>query len=368
MRTTRTLIAAGAAVALAVSLPTSASAASGPPAQQEWSNQLIAPFSLAVDGQRVLVADGGTGSIGQLQPNGSVTPIVEGVPGLTGVATRGAWMAYGSSISEDPTQEESLILESGLNIRTPKGDTIYADLHAYEWKHNPDGGNTYGILDLGDCAAEVDPELLPSVLPHGGGLDAHAYNVASWQGGWLVADAGANAIMKVSDKGVISTFSVLPAIPLVINGPVAGMLGLPGCTIGKTLNVEPVPTGIAVGKGGAIYVTTLPGFPGMILSQGALWRIDTATGEATQVASGLSQPTSLAISGSDMYIAELGGAGVSVVKNGVVSPYAALPGALSVATAPNGTVWAATMASDAGPGTIVSISKGKVKVQGHIRH
>lgn len=361
MRTTRTVIAAGAAVALALSLPTSASAASHPPTQHEWSDQLVAPFSLAVDGHRVLIADGGTGTIGQLQPNGSVTPIVQDVPGLAGVATRGAWLAYGSTISEDPTQEESPILESGLNIRSPRGTTVYADLHAYEEANNPDRVNAYGITDPDSCMAG-DPRAMYTGL-----VDAHAYNVAAWRGAWLVADAGANAIMKVTDGGRISTLAVLPPVPVTITPEVAGMLGgLPDCALGDTYYVEPVPTGIAIGAGGAVYVSTLPGFPGMLTSQGAVWRVD-RTGAATQLASGLSQPTSIAITGKNIYIAELAGAGVSLLKGGEVSPYAALPGALSVATGPSGTVWAASMASDAGPGTIVSISKGKVKVRGHVK-
>ncbi|MDQ0615136.1 hypothetical protein QF046_002777 [Microbacterium sp. W4I4] len=361
MRSSRVIIAAGAAVALVISLPTSASAASGPPDQQVWSNQLAAPFSLAVDGQRVLVADGGTGTIGQLQPDGSVAPVVQGVPGLAGLATRGAWMAYGSTVSEDPTQEESPILESGLNIRTPGGDTIYADLHAYEEEHNSDGDNAYGITDPESCVASFPGATYTGLI------DSHAYSVASYQGGWLVADAGANAIMKVTDSGQISTLAVLPPVPVTITPQVAGLLGgLPGCALGGTFYSEPVPTGVAIGQGGAIYVSTLPGFPGMFASKGAVWKIDSATGAATQLASGFSQSTSIAVSGDSIYIAELAGAGVSVLKGEEVSSYAALPGALSVATAPNGTVWAATMASEAGPGTIVSISNGKVKVQGHV--
>jgi hypothetical protein len=66
----------------------------------------------------------------------------------------------------------------------------------------------------------------------------------------------------------------------------------------------------------------------MIASQGAVWQINPRTGAATQLASGLSQPTSIAVSGKSIYIAELAGAGVSVLKNGTDSPYAAVPGAL----------------------------------------
>lgn len=359
MRSLRALIAAGAVLALALSTPALASAASDPPPPQQWSDQLAAPFSLAVDGHRVLIADGGTGVIGQLQPDGSIAPVVEGVPGLAGVATRGAWIAYASSEMTGES-EPPVITESGLNIRDRKGDVTYADLHAYEVANNPDQVNTYGITDPGSCVAS-DPRATYTGL-----VDAHAYNVTAYQGAWLVADAGANTITRVTDDGGISIVAVLPPVPVVITAEIAGMMGLPECAVGDVYNVEPVPTGVAIGPGGAIYVTTLPGFPGEGASQGALWQIDPDTGDATQIVSGLSGPTSIATAANRTYIAELFGAGVSMVKAGELSPFAELPGALAVATAANGTVWVATMASEQGPGTISSIWKGKVKVQGHI--
>ena len=359
MRRSRALIAVGAAVALALTTPTLASAASDPPPPQQWSDQLAAPFSLAVDGHRVLIADGGTGVLGQLQPDGSVAPIIEGIPGLAGVATRGAWLAYASSVQDGPG-EEAPILESGLNIRKPNGDTLYADLHAYEEQHNPDQVFTYGITDPASCVAD-NP-----MATYTGLVDAHAYNVTSYRGAWLVADAGANTVMKVSDEGEISVLATLPPVPVTITADIAGMMGLPDCAIGDVYHVEAVPTGIAIGPGGAIYVSTLPGFPGMVASQGGLWQVDAADGSATQLASGLSGPTSVATSANRIYIAEFMGAGVSMMKGGELSSFAAMPGALAVATAANGTVWVATMASEQGPGTISSIWKGKVKVQGHV--
>lgn len=357
MRNWRALIAAGAVTALIISLPATASAASGPPDPHDWQVDLVAPFSIAVDGHRVLIADGGTGVLGQLKPDGSIDPIVSGVPGLAGVAVRGARIAYGSTVQEGP-EEEAPIIESGLNIRSPRGATIYADLHAYEYAHNPDGSNVYGITDPDSCAQGTS---------YSGLLDSHVYNVIPWRGDWLVADAGANAIMRVTDTGRISTFAVLPPVEIEITPMIAGMLGLEPCAIGDTGYVEPVPTGIAIGRRGEIYVSTLPGFPGMVTSQGALWRVDPHTRKATQVASGFSMPTSIAVSGKSIYVAEYDGGEVSVVRDGRVAQFAALPGVLSVATGPNGTVWAATMASETGPGTIYSIAKGKAMVKGHIK-
>ncbi|WP_404436103.1 ScyD/ScyE family protein [Microbacterium aerolatum] len=357
MRSTRTFLAAAAAVALALSLPATASAGEEPPILQEWSSQLGAPFSIALDGTRVYVADGATGTIGQLQPDGQIAPLIAGIPGLTGLAIRGASMAWASSV-EDGSTEPPVILESGLNIRGPKGTVTYADLHAYEVANNPDAGNAYGITDPNPCVVEATGG---APLSYTGLIDAHAYNVASWKGEWLVADAGANAVMRVTDSGQVSTLAVLPPVPVTLTAESAGMLGLPACAAGDTYYVEPVPAGITVGSGGVIYVTTLPGFPGETASQGALWQVGT-DGSATQIVSGLSGPTSAAVKGRDVYVAELFGAGVTQVTGGTASPFAALNGAVSVAVASNGTVWAATMDLSGGPGTLVSIAKGKVHV------
>ena len=360
MRYPRAVIAVLSAVALALSVAPSANADnSRPPTVKEWSNQLAAPFSLAVDGNsRVLIADGGTGVIGQLTSDGSVRPLVSDVPGLAGLATRGAWMAYGSS-DEDGSTEPPVINSSGLNIRRPSGGTVYADTHAYEYANNPDGGQMYGVTDPATCA---DPMSYPGLL------DSHVYAVASWRGDWLVADAGANAIFRVTDKGRISTLAVLPPVPVTVTAEMVAEVGAPECYIGDTYWAEAVPTGVAIGRGGEIYVSTLPGAPGEAVSQGQIWKIDPRTGNAKEVASGLSGPTSIAVSGSSIYAAELFGSTVSVTRNGSTKTFVELPGALSVAAAPNGTIWAATMASEFGPGAIVSISSHKVKVRGHFGH
>lgn len=365
MRTVRTVIAAGAAMALALSLPTSASAASGPPAPQEWSNQVIMPFGLTSDGQRVLVADGGAGVVGQLQPDGSIAPIVSHAPGTTDVATRGKWMAYTTSIE---VGEEMPPLESGLNIRDPKGHTTYVDLHAYDYANNPDSVNTYGFVD--GCLAEGGS--------HPGVLDAHAYKVVPYRGAWLVADAGANVVWRVTNDGDISVFSLLPPIPITVDAQVQGLLSQgstpqPDCVLGSTFNAEPVPTGIAVGPGDSVYVSTLPGFPGMVTGAGQLWRID-SNGQPTAIASGLAGPTSITMAGPDsLYVAQLFGGGIAELStSGEQRAFIPLPNALAVSTASNGTLWAATAATTdeagnpTGPGTIVSISNGKVKVQGHM--
>jgi len=361
-RSSRALVGGLAAVGLVLATPVMASAAPKPPSTpQEWSNVVVSPFNLEVDGPRVLVADGGNadldidGSVGALQPDGSVTPVVPDVPGASGVAVRGNWLAYTSTVSEG-----FINVESGLNIRTPNGQTIYADTMAYEVANNPDQVNTYGVTDPlpGSCAAEV------GLGAYMGAIDSHAYSVAAYAGGWVVADAGANDLLRIDNAGNISTLAVLPPQPSVITAEAAAAFGLPPCVVGDTYYFEPVPTDVETGTDGYLYVTTLPGGPeGPELgARGALWRVDPKTGAAEQLAGGFAGATNLAVGkGGVIYVAELFGGRISAVQAGTASTFVELPAVVSVETGANGTVWAATLT-----GSVVSISNGKVKIQGKL--
>lgn len=362
MRSLRVLGIGCAVAALVIATPTLASAkTSDPPTPVIRSDLAAAPFNIEIDAHRVLVADGGTGQVGALQPDGSISTVVSDVPGASGVAVRGAWLAYTSTVTDEDTFTNTA---SGLNIRTPDGTTIYADTTAYEEQNNPDQVNTYGP-EAGSCLAEFFGE------PYTGLLDSHAYSVTSFQGGWVVADAGANDILAVDDAGNISTLAVLPPQPAVITAEAAAAFGLPDCAIGSTYSFEPVPTDVAVGPGGVLYVTTLPGGPEgpQLGARGSVWRVDPVTHSVQQVATGFLGATNLAIGKKgEIYVAELFGGRVSMVQNGVTSTFATLPGVVAVQTSSSGQVWAATMAGGdpSQPGAIVSITNGKVLIQGKV--
>lgn len=361
MRSLRVLGVGCVVAGLVIATPTLASAAtSAPPTPVVQTDMVAAPFNIALDAHRVLVADGGTGRIDALQPDGTLSSVVEGVPGASGVAVRGAWLAYTSTVTDEATFVNTA---SGLNIRTPNGTTIYADTTAYEALNNPDQVNTYGG-DPGTCLADMFGGQ------YTGELDSHAYSVTSFQGGWVVADAGANDILGIDDRGDISTIAVLPPQPLTVTAELAAAADLPDCAIGATYDFEPVPTDVAVGRDGMLYVTTLPGGPeGPELgARGSVWRVDPSTHTVQPVATGFLGATNLAIGKKgEIYVAELFGGRVSVVQNGATSTFASLPGVVAVETTSNGQVWAATMAGDPSqPGTIVSITDGKVHIEGKV--
>lgn len=179
-------------------VPTPALAEHGSHTAEEGRPVAPDPLSYAVDGSRVLVADARSALVGKLRADGTIQPIVAGVPGLSGLATRDGWMAYGSSIHAGSVSSGPGPA-SGLNIRDRDGAVRYVDLYAFERATNPDGAVTYGVTDPTSGAR------------YRGRVGSLAHVVASRPGGWLVADAGANSVLMVTDSGEISTLAVLPS-------------------------------------------------------------------------------------------------------------------------------------------------------------
>lgn len=98
---------------------------------------------------------------------------------------------------------------------------VVADVAAYESAHNPAGGP----------------------------VDSNLYGVLAEPGRRYVADAGANALLRVSAAGDVSLAALLPTIPVPppFNPPF--------------VQAEPVPTEVTRGPDGALYVSTLTGVP-----------------------------------------------------------------------------------------------------------
>ncbi len=324
------------------------------------SDRLVAPFNLALAHGKVLVADGGRNLVGALKRDGSIATIAADQPGASGIATAGKRLAFTTTVTNFDTFENTA---SGLNIWGPRGKKVYADTHAYETKRNPDRINSYGVKHPSKCVADA---LTAAGVPvsYKGLVDSHAYSVTAHRSGWIVADAGANALFRVDNKGRISTLTVLPPQPTRITAAMAGALGLPDCVVGVTYKFEPVPTDVEVGKDGMLYVTTLPGGPEspVLGARGAVWRVNPWSGRATKIAGGFLGATNLAIGKhGEIYVAELFAGQVSVLRHGVARPYVALPGVVAVESDGRGGLWAATMANEdpPAPGTIVKITAGK---------
>ncbi|WP_341360440.1 ScyD/ScyE family protein [Georgenia sp. M64] len=217
-------------------------------------------------------------------------------------------------------------LESGGGMGTtdgfvyrllPNGRTrLLADLGTYEDNHNPDQGNTYGLVGLPEgCTV---PEFL---LPYDGGLDSNVYSVTILDdGSRVVADAGGNDLLRVRPNGGVETLAVLPPIALTVDQTVIDVAMADfgadiSCAEGATLNLEPVPTDVEVGPDGMLYVTSLPGGPesDALGANGSVFRVDPATGDVELVATGFLGATDLAVApDGTIYVTELFGGRISM--------------------------------------------------------
>lgn len=133
-------------------------------------------------------------------------------------------------------------------------------------------------------------------------IDSNPVGVLGQGSSYLVADAGGNAVLKVSRKGEFSTVAVLP-FGSALAPP---FLGLPP---GTMIPTDPVPTEVVQGPDRAYYVSQLTGFP---FEQGAanIWRV--VPGKAPTVyASGLTNVTDLAFGrNGDLYAVQISDAGL----------------------------------------------------------
>jgi len=120
-----------------------------------------------------------------------------------------------------------------------QGPSLVADIAAYEAAHNPDGGE----------------------------IDSNPYGVTSNGRFSVVADAGANDLLKVDKAGNVSLLAVFPDVT------VPWPDGLPfGPPPGTPVPAQSVPTSVTVGPDGAFYVGELTGFP-FAVGAARVWRV-----------------------------------------------------------------------------------------------
>lgn len=189
--------------------------------------------------------------------------------------------------------------------RIVKGKVVtFGNLTAYETKYNPDGKQSYGVPNLASSCAKQVPKAFQPISYRGMNDNSHPYATYFDGKNTYVADAGANAILKVTDSGKISTVAVLPPVPQKITAAdIASQPGLPTCLIGKTYYAEGVPTGITMSPKGKLLVSQLPGGFG---ANGNVWEINPRTGAKKAIARNLAGITSISVSpNGQIYLSQL---------------------------------------------------------------
>lgn len=330
-------VAALAASAIAVGMLAAAPPVSATPhhhhdKQQTLARELVGPLSLAVEGRDVYVTQNFAGVLNKLRPGGAPRTLYASSDGneVGGVSVRKGRVVF----TETANDEEGFPADSWLKRLSRSGQARnLAHVWAYEVANNPDGVITYGVRGISEECAAVWPTDEIGPPEYSGVVDSHPYATYQSKHAIYVADAGMNAVLKVSDSGRIRTVAVTPEVPVPITEELASALGVPECAVGMTYYGESVPTDVARGPDGGLYVTTEGGGLGEQIPLGSVYRIDPRSGRTLKIVGNLMTPTGIAITPrGDIYVAELFAGQISKVQrgSGTAQPRIAvgLPGAV----------------------------------------
>jgi hypothetical protein len=240
---------------------------------------------------------------------GSITRIADGVQkrvvtGLPSAAHRDGIQAEGPADVEvhrgryDVLLMDAAVTPRGTNelgpagaiagdlVSTPPGKaapSVLANLAAFEAARNPDGG-------AGPGARYGNPPI-----------DSDPYAFVRYRGGYAVADAAANDLLWVHPGGKVTVLAVFPVRRQPLPAAARARIGAPA---GKTtIASQAVPSSVAVGPDGALYVGELTGVPFRV-GTARVWRV--VPGKAPTVyATGFTTISDLAFSARDLLVLEL---------------------------------------------------------------
>jgi hypothetical protein len=325
--TLRRLLAGATAIAglAALLVPFAASSGAARPTLTVIATNLNNPRKLFVGaGDVVYVVEAGTGGSNKcfgtglnticVGPTGSITRIAHGrqrrvVTGLVSWATPAAQRAQGAAAVLVRNGVYYVLLgdavanKRGGNDLGPDGATaghlistragkaaprLLANLAAFEAAHNPDRGAGPGTK-LGN----------PSI-------DSNPYAFTAYRGGFALVDAAANDLLWVGPTGRISVLAVFPPqTEKLTKAEVQRMGAPPGLT---SLDIQSVPSSVAVGPDGALYVGELTGRP---FKPGAarVWRVVPGK-KPTVYAAGFTNISDLAFVGKNLLVLEVAARGL----------------------------------------------------------
>lgn len=188
----------------------------------------------------IFVADAGTGI---LSLDGSSHIPLAGVSDMAPIGRNSMWALEGLTGSPGDDTGQAL-------YRVSRGSkTMIADLYDFEQNNNPDG-----------AAVDSNP------------FDVHSLGGRSA----LVADAGANDLLKIDNQGNIEVVAVFPE-ELVSTSNAKSLFGCPSgppgiCGLPDEIPSQAVSTSVTVGPDGSYYVGELKGFPAPT-GESNVWRI-----------------------------------------------------------------------------------------------
>jgi streptogramin lyase len=196
---------------------------------------------------------GPTGAIFTISSRGQIIPVLSKLPSVIEEAiqevTGPSAIAYGHG-QEAVTIDDFLVNKDGSNNLLPKPFAA-----AFGTLRLISGGKTKVVDIAAFAAAHPQSAYSLGTIPGETPYDSDPYDVVAYRGGWVVADAGANDLLYVSASGRVSMLARFPAVAEQLP---AGVLGNPTPI---TVKAQAVPTSVAIGPDGALYVGLLRGVP-----------------------------------------------------------------------------------------------------------
>jgi glucose/arabinose dehydrogenase len=375
------VVAMGASVTLGVVVPAApAVAKSSQPTVHVAASGLNSPKHLTWGPGGVYVVESGTGGSncvsGPSTEGPGITQYCVGTTAAVDVITR-------HGVRSVLTGLPSVVDQSSMTASGPSAVTFYRGALAVLYQDllvGPDGATALpapfanvagrGLLALPKRSHDtwipvVDFARFAATHPQDpatlGGLgetvyDSDPYDVTPYKDGFAVVDAAANSLLYVDPRHGVRLLARFPTEPQTVP---AGVLG----PVAMTIQAQAVPTSVAVGPDGALYVGTLRGVPSLP-GGSQIYRID-SHGTVSVYASGLTAVTAIAFDKHGRLLA------TELSTGGLLAP-PAVPGALvridthhtvttlpvdglfaptGVAVAPNGDVYVSNYGRSAGTAT-----------------
>ncbi len=209
-----------------------------------------------------------SGAIARVTPSGQVSTVVGNLPSINGgPGSPGASGPSGITIVNGQiqflTQNSGIDQTTGAQTYGAAGTLLGSLLSA-----PLAGGAPTAEAYLGTYEAQNNPDHGAGSGPGNPPIDSDPYGITPYAGGLAIADAAANDVLLYKN-GTLSTLAVLPLVTETVSG--------------SPVQAQAVPTSLAVGPDGALYIGELGGAPNNV---GAASVYRYANGQLTQYQSG----------------------------------------------------------------------------------